>query len=332
MAHNLEIRNGEASMFYVNEPPWHKLGRKLAAPATAEEAIQAAKLDWEVAKVPLYAAGNARMLPVQGKFGIVRKDKWGSDDCTVLGVVGEQYTPLQNREAFTFFDPIVGQGAAVYHTAGVLGAGERIWILAKLPDSITVKNGDITDKFLLLSNSHDGESAVQVKFTPIRVVCENTLTMALGKGKTIRVAHTKNVQQRLKEAQRLLGIIRDEFAEIEKDFNKMAEIEMDDDRLGVYFGLVFPDPVDPDDRRGAERAAKQRSWARRFFANGKGNRDHGIEGTLWAAYNGVTEFIDHRKTQQSDEGKLSSLWFGNGCSIKARAYRMAKEKMEGWLS
>ena len=281
-------------------------------------------------KVPLYAAGNARLFPAEGEFGIVRKDKWDSDDCTVLGVVGEQYTPLQNREAFTFFDPIVGEGAAIYHTAGVLGAGERIWILAKLPDSITVKNGDITDKFLLLSNSHDGESAVQVKFTPIRVVCENTLTMALGKGKTIRVAHTKNVQQRLRDAQRLLGIIRDEFAEIEKDFNKMAQVQMDDDQLGVYFGLVFPDPADPDDRRAAERAGKHRSWAGYFFSNGRRDREYGVEGTLWAAYNGVTEYIDHRKTQQTNERRLRSLWFGNGCSIKARACRVAREKMQAW--
>ena len=330
MAHNLEILNGEASMFYVNDPPWHKLGTKLNRPATAEEAIRAAKLDWEVAKVPLYAAGNARVFPAEGEFGIVRKDKWDSDDCTVLGVVGEQYTPLQNREAFTFFDPIVGEGAAIYHTAGVLGAGERIWILAKLPDSIRVKNGDITDKFLLLSNSHDGESAVQVKFTPIRVVCENTLTMALGKGKTIRVAHTKNVQQRLREAQDLLGIIRTEFAEIEKNFNTMAQVQMDDDRLGDYMGLVFPDPADPKDWRGAERAAKHRFWSRYFFANGKGNREYGVERTLWAAYNGVTEYIDHRETTQTDDRRLRSLWFGNGCSIKARAYRVAKESMKKW--
>jgi len=164
------------------------------------------------------------------------------------------------------------------------------------------------------------------------VVCQNTLMRALGEGKTVRVTHTKNVQERLKEAQRVLGIIRDEFAEIEKDFNKMAEVEMDDDRLGVYFGLVFPDPVDPDDRRGAERAAKHRSWAGYFFANGKDNREYGVDGTLWAAYNGVTEYIDHRKTQQSDERRLRSLWFGNGCSIKARAFSVAREKMRGWSS
>ena len=214
MAHNLEIVNGEASMFYVDRPPWHGLGRRLAEPATAEEAIQGAKLDWEVAKVPLYAAGNARMFPVDGKFGIVRKDKWDSDDCKVLGVVSQQYTPLQNREAFTFFDPIVGDGAAIcYHTAGVLGDGQRIWILAKLPDSITVRNGDISDKFLLLTNSHDGESAVQMKFTPIRVVCQNTLMMALGEGRTIRITH----EERAAAAQGSAGPARDHPQRVRRD-------------------------------------------------------------------------------------------------------------------
>jgi len=260
----------------------------------------------------------------------VRKDKWDSADCKVLGVVSQQYTPLQNREAFAFFDPIVGDGAAIYHTAGVLGDGQRIWILAKLPDDIRVKNGDISHKFLLLTNSHDGESAVMMKFTPIRVVCQNTLMMALGQGRTIRVEHTKNVQERLREAQDLLGIIRYEFAEIERDFNEMAQVQMDDDRLGDYLGLIFPNPTDPRDRRGAERAARHRFWSKHFFNNGKGNREYGVQDTLWAAYNGVTEYIDHRETTQTDDRRLRSLWFGNACSIKARAFRVAKERMGEW--
>jgi phage/plasmid-like protein (TIGR03299 family) len=193
MAHELEIRNGEASMFYVNEVPWHGLGTRLSGPATAAEAIKAAKLDWTVAKVPLYAVQGETSVRVPDAYGVIREDLWGQPACPVLGIVGKHYTPLQNAEAFTFFDPIVGQNAAIYHTAGAIRDGERIWLLAKLPSQIVVVGDDVADKYLLLSNSHDGGSAVQVKFTPVRVVCNNTLTLALSSGPTIRVAHTRNM-------------------------------------------------------------------------------------------------------------------------------------------
>ena len=154
MSHNLMIQNGEASMMYVGGVPWHGLGTALDKPATAEEAIQAARLDWTVKKLPLYASdgdNSLLRLPVPDKYAVARENS-----LDVLGVVGSSYTTVQNREAFAFFDPIVGKQAAVYHTAGALGKGERVWILAKLPDSIRVVGDDITDKFLLLTNSHDG--------------------------------------------------------------------------------------------------------------------------------------------------------------------------------
>ena len=330
MAHNIEIRNGEASMFYVDAEPWHGLGRKLNEPATAEEAIRAAKLDWEVFKVPLYAQQSTIRHRVKDKFGVVRRDLWGGDKCPVLGIVGRQYTPLQNKDAFCFFDPIVGEGAAIYHTAGVLGEGERIWILAKLPEVIRVTGDDIVNKYLLLSNSHDGNSAVQVKFTPIRVVCQNTLTMALSQGRTVRVAHTKSLPERLQAAEKLLGIVRTHFDIIEKTFSEMTKVNLNRERLGEYYQLVFPNSSDPDNERAIKRVQDNRLLAEHFFDQGKGNRAKGVEGTLWAAYNGITELIDHRFTQSSDDQRLKSVWFGSGYFIKARAFRIAEEKLMSW--
>ena len=332
MAHNLEIRNGEASMFYVNEPPWHGLGQKLDKPATAEEAIEAAKLGWEVVKVPLYAQQGGIQRRVEGKFGVVRRDLWGEDECTVLGIVGEPYTPLQNKEAFTFFDPIVGKGAAIYETAGVLGAGERIWISAKLPEDIRVVGDDIVNKYLLLSNSHDGTSAVQVKFTPIRVVCQNTLTMALSQGRTLRAVHTKKLPEHLRMAEKLLGIVKTRFDGIEEAFKEMTRVSVNGQRLREYYDLVFPDPSDPEDERAVKRVHENRLLAAHFFDQGKGNRLKGVEGTLWAAYNGVAELIDHRKMLCSDERRLKSVWFGDGYFTKARAFRIAKEKLPSWVN
>jgi len=330
MAHNLEIKNGQASMFYVGQPPWHHLGTQLERPAIAKEAIEAAKLNWQVTKAPLYVHINGSPTQVHNKYGVVRKDLCDTKAPPILGIVGEQYTPLQNSEAFDFFDPIVGKDAAVYHTAGVLGHGERIWILAKLPADIRVIGDDIVNKYLLLSNSHDGLSAVQVKFTPIRVVCQNTLTMALSQGPTIRIVHTKDMKQRLKQAEQLLGIVHTHYRDIEADFAAMTRVQVDGERLKEYLSQVFPDPKDPDNQKALKRLRDDRSLAEYFFDRGKGTDIKGVRGTLWAAYNGVAELIDHRVVGFSETRRLGSIWFGDGYLTKARAYKVAKEKMRAW--
>lgn len=196
-----------------------------------------------------------------------------------------------------------------------------------MPDDIRVIGDDIVNKFLLLSNSHDGTSSVQVKFTPIRVVCENTLTMALSRGRTVRVAYTRNLRVRLRQAEDLLGIIRARFSDIETTFTNMATIQVGGDRLKEYLKLVFPDPANPENQTAKRVATAHRLRAEYFFAEGKGNRRNGVRGTLWAAYNGVTEMVDYRKTKQSDERRLGSIWFGKGYMIKARAYDIAEKKL-----
>jgi phage/plasmid-like protein (TIGR03299 family) len=339
MPPGLEIRNGKASMFYVGGAPWHGLGTKLDRPATAAEAIEVAHLDWDVDKKPLVVvqppsvrslAHKDVLLPVRDKYAVVRQDLWGKPECPVLGIVGRDYTPLQNRETFEFFDPIVGKDAAIYHTAGALGNGERIWILAKLPEEIRVKGDDVAGKYLLLSNSHDGNSSVQIKFTPIRVVCQNTLTQALSQGPTLRVAHTQDIHRRLREAERNLGLINRRFEEIEEEFQEMVRVQLNSSRLEEYLGLVFPEPEDEENEKARNRVRRDRGWAEYFFANGKGNHLEGVRGTLWAAYDGVAEYIDHRTTTQTDDRRLSSVWFGDGYLAKARASRVAEGKMQEW--
>ena len=228
MAHELLIEDGEAAMFYTGDKPWHGLGQRLDNPATAAEAIRAARLDWEVTKVPLYIAGGNRLHELPGKHAVVRADRIGTSACRALGIVGDHYVVLQNRDAFAFFDEIAGDGRAIYHTAGALGTGERIWILAKLPGDIWVAGRDAVERFLLLSNSHDGESAVQVKFTPIRVVCHNTLTQALARGFTHTVRHDRDLWGGLRDVQEALGFITREYDALAQAFKSFALVRLDE--------------------------------------------------------------------------------------------------------
>lgn len=338
MAHEIYIDNGRASMMYAGDVPWHGLGVRVEGNATAAEAIKAANLDWTVVKLPLFASTGVLGVQVKDKFGIVREDKIGSPDCDVYGIVNGSYSILQNREAFSFFDRIVGRdNAAIYHTAGALGKGERIWILAKMPSSIQVIGDDIVDKYLLLGNSHDGSSSVQIKFTPIRVVCNNTLTFALKEGPTLRIPHFSNMQQRLFRAEEMLGIIHHGYADLEEAFHEMTKVQVDSKRLENYLTSVFPDPNEDAQPSAFERAQRNRAFAEHLFSEGKGNSMPGVKGTLWAAYNGVTEFIDQKipvsadgRITMSGERRLNSIWFGQGSMIKAKAFTVAKDRLNDW--
>lgn len=315
-------------MFYVGEKPWHKLGTQLEKPATAAQALKAANLNWKVTKVPMFGISNSSVI-TSNKFGVVREDKIGLPDCQIFGVVSESYEPLQNIEAFKFFDNIVGQGEAIYHTAGALGVGERIWILAKLPNDIVVKGEDIVNKFLLLSNSHDGTKSVQIKFTPIRVVCQNTLNQAIsGSGKTFSVTHQKNIHRKLSETSNLLGIIRTGFDEIENLFKSMVEMNLNVAEVENYYAKVFPIPQNvksEESERKKKQMEKLHLESKVFFEKGVGNDKLGVRGTLWAAYNGITEYVDYHKVLRKSTDRSSYLLFGSGADIKEKALEVAKD-------
>jgi phage/plasmid-like protein (TIGR03299 family) len=300
-------------MMYVGEAPWHGLGTKLDKPATAREAIEAAGLGFTVEKVPLKTEKYER--PVTGHFATVR-----TDTLDVLGVVGSHYVPIQNRESFTMFDPLVGEGEAIYHTAGALGKGERVWILAKLPDYIRINGNDIVEKFLLLSTSHDGSAAVRVKLTPIRVVCENTLAFALsGPEQEAHIRHTANAQEKLKEAHEVLGLTNQLYGQLDQILNRMSKKHIDTNGMGEYVKAVFPLP---QGERGRLRTKLIHEKVFELVETGRGAEF--ARGTLWGAYNSVTEFVDHCRQPNSEESaRLKSIWFGSGERVKKEAFRAA---------
>jgi phage/plasmid-like protein (TIGR03299 family) len=334
MAHELNFENGEASMMYVGDVPWHGLGTRLeAAPQTAEAAIIAAHLDWQVGLMPIFAGGKGRYYNIPGRQAVVRLDKWGDEDCPIYGLVGPEYTPLQNRDAFSFFDPLVESGGLTYETAGSLGKGERVWVLAKVngpKGPMMIKGKDMVDKYLLLSNGHDGRTAVQVRFTPVRVVCQNTLSWALaGNHDMFKVYHDPRLHRRLDDAQESVKAVLGHYENIEKRFQEFAAFEMTKDRLNLYVGGVFPDPTrkkGQSERSFEEAKAKSlgfRNESARLFEEGKGNSESGIRGSLWAAYNGITELVDHHWTYKSPWQRMNSICFGEGERLKHRAFDQA---------
>lgn len=316
MSHNLN------SMFYTGEKPWHGLGTKLENAATSKEAIKAAGLGWAVQKDPVFIHSGKSFISVEGSFAVVRQDTMAP-----LGIVGPVYTPLQNRDAFSFFDAVVGEKAAMYHTAGALGAGEKVWILAKLPGYIKVTKEDVTEKFLLLTNSHDGSGAVQILFTPIRVVCQNTLNIALSNRNgtnTARLRHTMTLGQRVEDVRDQLGIMNAQFALFEELSQKLASKAMTYTGFKSFVkqsGLI---PAVKAGDKTSTRAENILEEVSHLFERGKGNDLPGVRGTAWAGFNAITEYVDYkRSTRGEGDQRTKSLLFGSGAHIKQKAWDAA---------
>lgn len=308
MSHEIE------TMFYHNvEAPWHGLGVPLNEPATAAEAILAAGLDWQVKTVPLLAdLGDGMTCHCPDTQAVVR-----DSDLSILGTVGNRFQPIQNDEAFEFFDSAVGEGQAIYETAGSLKGGRRVWILAKLPSTIRVAGDDIVDQYLLLSNSHDGTSSCRVLFTPVRVVCQNTLGAALrnGKGSGCSIRHSGNIKEKVRQAQETLGLATTYFNEFEEISQLLASKPIiSKKQLETYVDLVLETPKKPSTRL----LNKRNDILVRFES--PANLVPSTRHTFWSAWQAVTEHADHRK---HDDKALESTWFGSGQKLKEKALQVA---------
>jgi phage/plasmid-like protein (TIGR03299 family) len=336
MAHDLmNLDSGGSAMFYVKEVPWHGLGEKLSNPPSAQAAIQAAQLDWEVIKAPLfYHASPEKFALFPNRYALTPGAGWPNREHPVYGIVTEKYEVLQNREAFSFFDPLVQKGHATYETAGALGEGERVWVLVKLKEDFEVHPGDAVQRYLLLVNTHNGDCAVHVMFTPVRVVCQNTLSMAQENAKEMfSVRHDGALTRGLvRVADEMMDRIQVRYEAIRKSFVRMRETEVNDERLAHYMEEVFPLPKPPADDRMNDlwkQQAQTAKWSRaaclHLYRNASSCRMAGP--TVWAAYNAVTEFVDHgqrvNSRVRSPAAQLNRIWFGAGSQIKRRAYERA---------
>lgn len=312
MGHNLH----KDTMVYAGETPWHKLGKKLPANAT-----------WEVVS-KLGGFYDVKREDVQTTSGYVIPNKKAIVRCDTgqaLSVVSDSYCPIQYSEiAATLVEAAQGV-EAIIHTAGLLGTnGDRGWILAELPKVIRVK-GDESEirPYLLGCAAHDGHNGVIIKNVATRVVCQNTLGVAMGEDSKFNVSihHTINAQKRLQETQRAFGLLLQGMDEFEAMANLLASTKFTDRQMMRTIDDLLPLA------EGAEKAGKQlaekRERVQMLFTEGTGI-GAGIRGTAWAAFQAWTEFNDHHRVVRNDDDgakRLESIWLGRAADLKTDALK-----------
>jgi len=234
------------SMFYVREAPWHGLGVCVEESLCSEEALEKSGLDWKVIQRPLMTSTYD---PVPGYKANIR-----DIDNRVLGVVTDRYTIVQNHEAFAFVDGLLGEGVC-FETAGSLHEGRKVWMLAKLPNRYTLNDEEI-EPYLVFTNSHDGNSSIRVACTPIRVVCQNTLNLALSNAKrTWSTIHVGNLSNKMDEAHNTLRLAETYMSKLGEEFSRLSQIQLPDARVMEYIEMLLPMDEEPSDihKRNIER-------------------------------------------------------------------------------
>ncbi len=329
MAHELDFTKGKAAIAYTGETPWHTFGTRFKKAFTSEEALEAAGLDYDVELQEL----STPNVVCESHKAVVRTD---SQD--VLGVVGNGYEPLQNKDAFRFFDTLVEGKEARYETAGALKGGRQIWLLAKIEGQIEIIKNDPINKYFLLTNRHDGLGSVTGRVTPIRVVCDNTLTAAMNKRvrDEIRIVHRGNVADRLEFAGQLLAKVGAFYDELSEVYRKFAKIQIKENQMRTYIAEALrPYGGVKTEKEALEFAKLQEEEGMSvrlqtevnnvmsLVESGRGTDIKGVRGTLWGTYNAITEYVDHHKVPRSgDEGRVQYIGFGTGKMVKDAALRI----------
>jgi len=304
------------TMFSVKERPWHGLGTVVQEAPSIKEAIKLAGLDWQVELQPLQAGEN---IPVTTNKAVVR-----TSDNSVLGIVGNQYKPLQNTEAFNFFEPLVENGLVSLETAGSLYNGKRIFILANTNCQGDVVKDDTVESFILLSNGHDGYLSVRVGFTPIRVVCNNTLTAAHDSNlsKLIRVKHSSSVVENLQLIQGIMDTVNGEFLTTMEQYRELAKRDINQSDLQKYVKQVFS--VQKLENIINEYEEKQEIENFRSKLMDKVEEYFEMEPAhkVWNAYNAVNSYLNHDRGRTL-ESRYNSTWYGDNKLLDKKALKLA---------
>ncbi|WP_367866988.1 DUF932 domain-containing protein [Pedobacter sp. WC2423] len=325
MSHNLNYNEltGNHSFFSVREKAWHGLGQIVEDYPTSAEAIKFAGLDFTVEKRKLYT-------PDSGQFNFNNPDEWiysqievpdffanvRTDNDQVLGVVGKGYQIVQNVDAFSFFDEIVGGANDIkYETAGALGNGERIFITAKLPDYITVGRNDLIEQYLFLTTSHDGSGSINAAFTPIRIVCNNTLNAALkSQTNAVKIRHTSSAKDRLSTAHKLLGISNRMTNELGDIFNHWSKVSITDKEVKKLIQIAMaPNREVLHNLEKGKTDLLSTAYLNivgdvyKYAMSNPTQQLDTTAGTVYGAYNAVTGYFQNVRKFQNEEDKFRSI-------------------------
>lgn len=343
MAHNLNFneQTGKHSFFSVKEKAWHGFGQIVEGYPNSAEALKFAGLDYTVEKRKLFTFDNENQgadddtaikipeIEVPNYFATIR-----TDNQNVLGVVGKDYEVVQNIDAFSFFDSIVGGDGIHYETAGALGKGEKVFITAKLPDYIKVGNNDLIEQYLFLTTSHDGFGSITAAFTPIRIVCNNTLNAALRNCSNVfKIRHTASAKERLEEAHKLMGITNKLSNELKAIFNQWAKVKITDPEVKklIQMAMVPNKEVLQNVQAGKDDEfsscfKNMTDAAFEYAMSNESQQAATTKSSLFGSYNAVTGYFQNVRTYKNDEAKLKSLLFGGTGQMKTqKAFNLCEQ-------
>lgn len=314
MAHLVE------TMAYAGETPWHGIGVRVPADLAPQQMLKAAGLDWQVNRIPTYITVGGTQIPT-GTTALVR-----NTDSRILDVVSNDWIPVQNTDAFDFFHEYCQLGDMEMHTAGSLRDGQVVWALAKIKESFELFKGDVVESYLLFTNPHRFGQSVDVRFTPIRVVCNNTMTMALRQYSENSVRRTHRTEFDADAVKRELGIAVTHLQRYKEQAQFLGSKKFTNETVTEYFKRIFP-VLAVDKAKGPQRKELSKSATRALEVMHTQPGAEYAEGSWWQALNTVTYMVDHELGRTAPM-RLHSAWYGTGKKTKAMALETALEAAE----
>lgn len=319
MAHELATAN---DMAYTGSTPWHGLGNSLPKNQSLEIWQKAAGMDFEIKQTEVLfnsASGDSsNMLNLR-----LNKDAtvlYRSDNQEPLSVVSKRYKVVQPKDVLGFYRDLVSVGGFELETAGVLKGGKKLWALAKTGQETMLAGGDKVKAYLLLATSCDGSLATTAQFTSVRVVCNNTLQMAVGERKgAIRVPHSTTFDPAAVKQE--LGLGMSAWDQFMLNIKAMSNRPVNKIEAMSYLVNVLGDPALPLNEQPNQKAIQQVYGL--YSGEGKGSKLQSANGTAWGLVNGVTEYVDSLRRARSQDYRLDSSWFGTGAAIKQKAFEQA---------